>query len=1109
MTFWQHNTTILWLFLFALTALIVRPANAAFINFDNCLNENILNSRNPQQLQFVPLFFDARFDTGDPSHNLNITIYGNVTGQAFKGDYPPPDSPSWANKTDPFGKIMDSTVNFTTLFTTYDVLTYTPYSAQPTEFCNLTVGGTCPLGPLFSANASDPHQLHAFAVSHNFFSSYAFASIVPTIKVRSGDTTAQFLACVTASITPDLGDSLAAALRFLPAAILALVGIATISAARLSPWSSSNFFYWSSNYGRDEDILRLVTPGFGDCLQYIQFIVLAGSLSLNYPGYFQPVVSQSSWSILMFNESLVSQGPGTQSLFDGIYSTNSSYGLTRMSQLAGMTKEQDIWAGMAVWACVIIGIVIILCQVGFALNWFARQMYDTPQEDLRSKNFPFTGGNIVRIVFNYFLLPIVSLSMFQLVVSSTSPSYVVALAVIGLVAIFSFTVWAFKLIFTTRPRVHLFDHLPLLLLYGPLYNTYSDEATPFAIVPILLTVVRGVAIGAIQPSGIAQLVILAICEVIMILTLHAFRPFQSSTSMNAFHTFFAIIRLVTTLLSVAFVPSLGVAESAKGWIGYAILLLHAIVLVFGFFLNALMTIIEVFARALGGKDERGGLTKVFGVRQLSKRNRLNAGRNSLASEAAILTNDSEAKSKRRSGSATSAIVLNGPGTRGSGLFEHMSTEAGSQRSAPSAGPSTPGGGQSPFSFVGGGMGSRKSTFVSKGMEPPDPYYRPPRPRRATLEPLTGRSASMGSEGEAVAAEIGAQQAPSLRDVGEGPSGFSPSRGSGIAIPHFRHFRDDSESNLSDRRITTDYTTRESDFYYGLRGPALSSMPNRRRKTGPADPMSPVASATGWFKNIFVGKRKEKGKGFEVVRSTPLHLLPMEEEDETVHNEPYRDNPVHATQGMTSAGAERESPTDETAKGSEGSGPPTLGPVETGSFHIPSRMTSQRSEQPPLVDSGPPVPGLPRRSSKRLSHTSDTLHPPPPMPQPSNHIRQQSFPRPGQQAPPQAADTRVPFNTEPSPSPERRSGYSRASSSYPASEEALEMQEASGYANRPPVAAPLEQPSGTALAPSQRPVSTGHVLHHLASESIHPGYYETSKHLGSRAEVIGGPPPPRR
>ncbi|KAL9127536.1 MAG: hypothetical protein Q9217_003604 [Psora testacea] len=455
-------------------------------------------------------------------------------------------------------------------------------------------------------------------VAHDLYSSYAFTSINAILQLRSGDANAAPLACVQASVTPDFGKTLSDTLTYVPLVILILVAIATACAAIFSPWGSTDVFRFTSNYGRDDDLLRLVTPGFGDCLQYIQFIILAGSLSLNYPGFFQPAVSQVSWSALMFNESFVSHGNGLQGVQDGIYVANGTYGLHRMSQLVGMTTDEDIWAGTVIWLLVIIAAVVTLIQLGFITRWAYRFISDTQEEDLRQKNLPFSVGNAIRIVFNYFLLPVVALSCYQLVIAEHSPSSVVGVAAVVIVFLVCFAGYLLWLIATTRPRSYLFDDLPTVLLYGPLYNTYSDNAATFALVPVMLTFLRGIAIGAVQPSGIAQLVLLAICEVITILTLNAFRPFHSPTSMNAFHTFFAVIRLLTVLLSVAFLPSLGVKDAPRGWIGYVILLLHAIVLVFGFFLNACQTLVEVLARLAGAGGEdgvsggatRGGLVRV-------------------------------------------------------------------------------------------------------------------------------------------------------------------------------------------------------------------------------------------------------------------------------------------------------------------------------------------------------------------------------------------------------------------------------------------------------------------------------------------------------------------
>ncbi|OAK94226.1 hypothetical protein IQ06DRAFT_321178 [Phaeosphaeriaceae sp. SRC1lsM3a] len=1113
-------------------------ASAVFVNFDNCLEKFYWqDAAKSSYLQFNPKFVWASFDTETADHTLSITVYGNVSGQASIGPYPSPSNESWKDPNDPFGKIVDLEPPnrlYTTLFADYKVLTFAASDQVTQQFCNTTVNTTCPIAPAFTANSSIPTDFPAFRTSQNFNSTYSFATWAMKLQIVAGNAGKSQYGCIAANITPDLGHTLSDTLRYLPAAILALVGIATIFAATCSPWGTSNVFRWSSNYGRDEDLLRLVTPGFGDCLQYIQFIVLAGSLSLNYPGYYQPVVSQASWSLLLFNESFVSHGNGSQSLVDGIYFANGTYGLSRLGEYVGMSKDQDIWACMAVFLLVLIGIIVAITQLGFLGRWLYRQITHTQGGDLTGKNWPFTAGNVVRIVFNFFMLPIICLSLFQLVVAPRSPGSVVATAVILLIVVAGSATLIFWSIFTTRPRAHLFDDLPTVLMYGPLYNTYSDDAAPFAFIPVLLTIIRGIAIGAIQPSGIAQIIMLAICEVILILTLHAFKPFQSNTSMNAYHTFFSAIRLTCILLSVAFVPSLGVEEAPKGWIGYIILLLHAIVLIFGFFLNALQTIIEVSARLAGaGADQRGGLTKVFGKRQLSKRVHRQQ-RSSMNSNAAMLHHDENKNiqlmdSRSRSMSASSAVLLNGPYDRDSQRAS-MGFEGFSQGDYSATGgtsPNTPGVNSVPFNFLGGSstQSSRRPTMGTT-LDAADPYYRPPRPRKHTMDSL-----GPGTSGRpSITADITNAPYSDNLDLEAGDLGEGPSRGSGTPAPaYLRTHKDDSDPNL-DRRNNTDYSVRESDFYYGLRGPALSSQPTRKLKTGPADPMSPVSSATGWFKslNLLGGRKKEKSKGFEVVRSTrmPPQMMAVEEDNEASEapQEPYRDSPDSpprnkaipgvrdspespprnkAIPGVASAGVlagERRRSSDSYSSASDvefervhriSAIAPTLGPIETGGgIELPSRIGSRASRATHSREQPSRAPTIPRKNSRRtrstdaavlpdrLSTVMDTSSPPTPgypSAQSNQHLQPTASGMP----------IRLPFgSTEPSPSPERSPGHSAASSLYP--------NDGISDFNAPPP---------TIGAQGDRPLSTGYVQHHMTKDSLQSDVHDAGSHLEASAEFV--------
>ncbi|KAI5367163.1 putative ML-like domain, transient receptor potential channel Flc/Pkd2 [Septoria linicola] len=884
---------------------LLSTAHAAFITYENCLPSRVLNS-SPKQLQFTPYFVDATFLPSDQSaRNLNLTIYGNVSGQQFVGEYPPVDSPQWSNPNQSFGKIVDvgNDNKYATLTADYQVLTYTAHDNSGERFCPRVVNGTaeCPLGPAFNANRSDPNDLPAFNVNQPFGSSYAFSTISTTVHVISGDQGGANIACISVHISPDLGASIAGLLTWLPATILILKGVATLAAAIWSPWGSSDIFKWSSNYGRDEDLLRLVTPGFGDCLQYIQFIVLTGSLTLQYPGFFRPAVSQAAWSTLMFNQSFVNGG-STESLVDGLYKVNATYGITRMSQLVGMADDSDIWAGMAIWLLVIAAVVIALCQLGFFGRWIFHLATNTTEEDLRQKNVPFTLGNIIRLLFNFFILPIVALSLFQLVIAPHSPTSVLVCAVILLVIM---VVWAgciLRVIFTTKPRTLLFDDMPTVLLYGPLYNTYSDSAAPFALVPVFITFMRGVAFGAIQPSGIAQIIVLAICEVILILTLNGFRPFQGQTSMNLYHTFFATVRLITVLLMIAFMPSLGVTEAPKGWIGYVILLLHACVLIFGFFLNSMQTLIEVVARGLGaGGDENNGAVRgsILNWRALKKRpdrKKDPADRNSMMSSAAILETNPAYGTRSRSISASSQQLLN----RMSG-FENFS-QGGENVSSPD--PDLEG------STHLAQTTSHGRASMSGAKADGDGYYRAPRPRKATMETLG--SAGLKTKGTG---DFPYQDSPTgpghARDASYDSNTF------GSPAPAYLRNRADSndETTRNEAANRTDYAVREVDQYY--RGPALNEQATRKLKTGPADPTGPASTAQSWFNKLIFGvkggKTKDQGKGFEVVRSARMPPDMAKEADDglemttnpAMRQVPYQDMPDSpGSPPQAVAGAER-------------------------------------------------------------------------------------------------------------------------------------------------------------------------------------------------------------
>ena len=138
----------------------IRLSTAAFINFDNCLSPDRINSEDPKLLQFVPLFVWATFNTSGQSYNLNVTAYGNVLGLATSQPYPNETDPQWKNPNATLGKIPDvdgsgSDALYTTFTTEFNVLDYTPYAPDAERFCNTSSLTPCPIAPVFNFTTTE------------------------------------------------------------------------------------------------------------------------------------------------------------------------------------------------------------------------------------------------------------------------------------------------------------------------------------------------------------------------------------------------------------------------------------------------------------------------------------------------------------------------------------------------------------------------------------------------------------------------------------------------------------------------------------------------------------------------------------------------------------------------------------------------------------------------------------------------------------------------------------------------------------------------------------------------------------------------------------------
>lgn len=393
-----------------------------------------------------------------------------------------------------------------------------------------------------------------------------------------------------------------------------------------------------------------------------------------------------------------------------------------------------------------------------------------------------------------------------------------------------------------------------------------------------------------------------------------------------------------------------------------------------------------------------------------------------------------------------------------------------------------------------------------------------------------------------------RSATDAADPMEGPSTLDRD----TPMPAHMASRELSDLNVNEsRRPKTDYAVREVDFYYGVRGPALSTLPTRRLGTGPADPTGPIASAAGWLKGLFGGKTKEKGKGFEVVRSSrappAMGLRGVPEAGPTAA---YRDDVGPSNGDDSEAGVEAvalvdveqntgpqitptsASPDDEVSSVSSESGledsegeeqrrsqispvAPSLPRLETGDgIELPSRFGSRASSPPSKHSSRLFTPKVPRKSSKRKkpSPLVDVATP---------RASGGGVPAIWTSSPTSPHETRAePFQPPPPPASEHTLRTSRAPSPRLPFESEHSSVGGSQVSTDSSVLPPLHG-DDTIVAPRPtrdpatlsggaigRPTSMGFVHHHRASESIHTATHSEGPDgvdiRGSAAEIVDDP-----
>ncbi|KAF4979362.1 hypothetical protein FZEAL_4403 [Fusarium zealandicum] len=403
--------------------------------------------------------------------------------------------------------------------------------------------------------------------------------------------------CLEGFLTPDIGTTMQGISLWGPAMILAL----SMIAAGWREWF--NLALAVTDEEQDSDSRhpsRSHLTRIADCLSYIQFIFFAGGLSLQYPGFLQPVVSSASWSTLMLQRGIVVRGSHYYGIHDGIHEINGTFGgttgLEHMKQVMGAPITIYAWANIVTLALVILVCLFIIIQLGLNLrwtrDWFQKAGRWTLESSSQSRH-KATFWFVLRVFLSYFLLPLTAWTAYQLDNARWLPIYHIILTAFVVFLLLAACWWGLSSQSPKNMGYLLVDDL----------NKQVDDQEPsraqdyYTVATFAFLLIRGGAIGGLQHFETEQLLVLIACEVAQLgLATWAW----SISGLFSRTTMVTCARLLVLLFCLGMVRDITSHQVASA-LGYAVLVFHALFLIGVFLVPSLYELVRL---AMAGYKSR-------------------------------------------------------------------------------------------------------------------------------------------------------------------------------------------------------------------------------------------------------------------------------------------------------------------------------------------------------------------------------------------------------------------------------------------------------------------------------------------------------------------------
>ncbi|CAG1960370.1 unnamed protein product [Fusarium graminearum] len=411
-----------------------------------------------------------------------------------------------------------------------------------------------------------------FTIITSFNRSTLLETYKTTFELTNSNNTA--LSCIKAVLTPAVPGPIRILGLWFPIITFALACVAACWPVRRGPGPNSS---------KNSLVARAI-----DVLAYIQFIFFSGSMSLKYPGFFQPLVGLSGWSTLMLPAGVVeSRSPyARQGVNDGIYEHNGTItgapGLELLTQMTGSAVKPQSWMNTFVLSLFVFVSLYIFSFIIHRLgntNSNARSASANLESSFRTQYWA-----VVRLFLSCFMLPLSAWATYQFLDGTIFGYQNSVMAILVLTLLLAGFYWSWS----QDPA------MASLVIHGPTRARRKDKTDQkyCALIVFFLMLLRGCILGGLQTYNSVQVGLLLVCEAMHLMSMTYWIGFSYFASLPGI---LSMARIALSSINIGFLPG-GTGHSGKILVAYIALCGHVIVLVCIFLIPTLFDLSKLAFR---------------------------------------------------------------------------------------------------------------------------------------------------------------------------------------------------------------------------------------------------------------------------------------------------------------------------------------------------------------------------------------------------------------------------------------------------------------------------------------------------------------------------------